>query len=716
MIKRTFFLFTIFALLCSPGLADEGMYPISAIHKLNLRAKGLKIDPKEIYNPNGVSLIDGVVQLSGCTGSFVSKDGLILTNHHCAFGAVQAASTTEKDYVTNGLLALSKEEEIQARGMTARITESYRDVSKEVLSVVNDKINLAERTKAIDKKIREIVAEIEKKNPGKRAEVSEMFAGKTYVLFMYTNLRDIRLVYVPPRSIGEFGGENDNWVWPRHTGDFSFMRAYVAPDGSPADYSPNNVPYHPKKFLKVNLAGVDEGDFVFILGYPGRTFRHRTSHYLAYEEKYRMPYVADLFEWQIATMEKMGKTDRAVALKHDARIKGLANTMKNYRGKLLGMKRLHLVEGKFEEEKALQQFIESDPKRKELCGTVLEDIGKIYREMSDWARSELVLDYLRSSSVMLGLGFAIYESALELQKPDLERLSSYTERNLANTKRGLSQALRNYYEPTDKAFLKHMLMQAANLLEMQRIPAIDEILKGESAERAIDRFIQTAYAQSKLNDEKIVMDSFGKKPVEVEQLDDPFVQLARALYPTYLKLRETRQRRDGALSKLSALLVDVKQQFQKTSFIPDANSTLRLTFGRIKGYSPADATYYKPITTLTGVIEKSTGEDPYATPEKVIDLYKSKNFGRYRNAKLNDVPVAILYNMDTTGGNSGSPVLNARGELVGVNFDRAFEATINDYAWSDSYSRSIAVDIRYVLWVTEKVGEANYLLKEMGIK
>ncbi len=716
MIKRTFFLFTIFALLCSLGLADEGMYPISAIHKLNLRAKGLKIDPKEIYNPNGVSLIDGVVQLSGCTGSFISKDGLILTNHHCAFGAVQAASTTEKDYVTNGLLALSKEKEIQARGMTARITESYRDVSKEVLSVVNDKMDLAERTKAIDRKIREIVAEIEKKNPGKRAEVSEMFAGKTYVLFVYTNLRDIRLVYVPPRSIGEFGGENDNWVWPRHTGDFSFMRAYVAPDGSPADYSPNNVPYHPKKFLKVNPSGVDEGDFVFILGYPGRTFRHRTSHYLAYEEKYRMPYVADLFEWQIATMEEIGKTDRAVALKHDARIKGLANTMKNYRGKLLGMKRLYLVEGKFEEEKALQQFIESDPKRKELYGTVLEDIWKIYEEMSDWAPSELVLDYLRGSSMILGYGFTIYESALELQKPDLERLSSYTERNLANTKRGLSQALRNYYEPTDKAFLKHMLMQAANLLEMQRIPAIDEILKGESAEQAIDQFIQTAYARSKLNNEKIVMDFFGKKPAEVEQMDDPFVQLARAFYPTYLKLRETRQRRDGALSKLSALLVDVKQQFQKTSFIPDANSTLRLTFGRIKGYSPADATYYKPITTLTGVIEKTTGKDPYATPEKVIDLYKSKNFGRYKNAKLNDVPVAILYNMDTTGGNSGSPVLNARGELVGVNFDRAFEATINDYAWSDSYSRSIAVDIRYVLWVTEKVGEANHLLKEMGIK
>jgi hypothetical protein len=259
-------------------------------------------------------------------------------------------------------------------------------------------------------------------------------------------------------------------------------------------------------------------------------------------------------------------------------------------------------------------------------------------------------------------------------------------------------------------------MQAANLPPAQRIPAIDEIIRGGDAEEAIDRFIRTAYAQSKLNDERFLMDSFGKKPVEVDEMDDPFVQLARVLHPTYQKLRETRQRRDGALSKLSALLVDVKQQFQKTSFIPDANGTLRLTFGHIKGYSPRDATTYQPITTLSGVIEKTTNEYPYATPQKVRDLYKARDFGRYRSAKLDDVPVAILYDMDTTGGNSGSPVLNARGELVGVNFDRAFEATINDYAWSESYSRSIAVDIRYVLWVTEKVGGVTYLLAEMGLQ
>jgi hypothetical protein len=714
MAKRSLLLLCFAFFLSQLTLADEGMYPISEIYKLNLKAKGLKIDPKSIYNPNRAGLIDAVVQLSGCTGSFVSSEGLIVTNHHCAFGAVQAASTKDNDYVTFGFHAPTLKDEIQARGISARILESYRDVSKEVLSAINDKMELAERTKAMDKKIREIVTEAEKKYPGKRAEVSEMFTGKVYVLFLSTVLRDVRLVYVPPRSIGEFGGENDNWVWPRHTGDFSFLRAYVAPDGSPADFSVNNVPYHPKKFLKVNPAGVEEGDFAFVLGYPGRTFRHRTSHYLAYEENYRMPYIADLFDWQITTMEELGKNDRAIALKHDARIKGLANTMKNYRGKLLGMKRLHIVENKQAEEKLLQQFIDADPQRKALYGLILEEIGKVYQEMTDNAAAEMVLDNLRSSTTVLSSAFTLYESALELQKPDLERLPAYTERNLNNTKANLKRGLSNYYEPTEKAFLKHILLQALALPDNQRIEEIDRQFKGRS-EDEIDRTIDQAIAQTRLTDESVLTAAFGRSADELVQMKDPFIRAAGLLYPTYQKLREIRQRRDGALSKLSALLIDVKQQYQKTSFIPDANSTLRFTFGHIKGYTPVDATYFKPISTLTGVVEKTTGKDPYATPQKVLDLYKAKDFGRYRSAKLKDVPVAILYDMDTTGGNSGSPVLNAYGELVGVNFDRAYEATINDYAWSDSYSRSIAVDIRYVLWVTEKVGGADHILHELGV-
>jgi hypothetical protein len=716
MLKRIIFFVIVLSSAANLSRADEGMYPLSEIHKLNLKAKGLNVTANEIYNPGKAGFIDAIVQVGGCTGSFVSNDGLIITNHHCAFGAVQAASSSEHDYITNGFLANSKQEELQAKGYTVRITESYKDVSKEVLGAISDTLDFTGRTKAIEKKIKEIVAQTEKQSPGKRAEVSEMFAGKSYMLFIYTFLKDVRAVYVPPRSIGEFGGENDNWVWPRHTGDFSFLRAYVAPDGSPADYAPANVPYHPKKFLNVAPEGVDENDAVFILGYPGRTFRHRTSHYLSYEQDLRMPYIADLYQWEISTMEKLGEHDRAVAIKHDARIKGLANVMKNYRGKLQGMKRLSLVDKKRDEENKLQLFIKADPARSKHYGTVLEEIGNVYTEMRRQAEYELALDNLLAASNMLSFGYTICQAVRELPKPDLERESAFMERNYSRTKDNLKLTLNNYYEPTDKAFLKEMLLRAAKLPVEQRIAAIDSIIQHDPPEQAIDRFIERAYKSSSLQNENVLMESLAKTRDAIDQTNDPFIQLAAKLYPAYQKLKETRQRRDGELSKLYALLVDVKQSFLKKNFIPDANSTLRLTFGKIQGYSPADALYSSPITTLRGVIDKTTGEEPYNTPAKLIELYKAKNFGRFKHKKLKDIPVALLYNLDTTGGNSGSPLLNARGEIVGVNFDRAYEATINDYAWSQDYSRSIAVDIRYVLWVTEKFAGATYLLKEMGVK
>jgi len=505
-------------------------------------------------------------------------------------------------------------------------------------------------------------------------------------------------------------------MWPRHNGDFSFMRAYVAPDGSPADYSNDNVPYQPKKVLKVAPEGVNEEDFVFILGYPGRTFRHRTSHYLAYEEQIRMPYIVDWYQWQINVMEKMGEKERAIALKHLSRIKGLSNTEKNYRGKLIGLKRLKLVEKKRAEENKLQQFIDADPDRKAKYGNLLSEIGQIYQQMLDESGREMVLTYLLRSSSMLDNAYTVYEAAIERKKKDVERESAFMDRNFKRTREQIFLGLKDYYEPTDKIIFKEMLTRAAKLQAGQKISAIEDIIKSKPGfEQAIEGFIEYAYANSKLADEEYLKELFNKSPKKIKKIDDPFIKLAVALYPTYQQRKEAGKTRRGAIDKLHAQLIDVKKDFLAKDFIPDANGTLRLTFGYIRGYSPRDAVYSEPITTATGVLEKTTGEEPFDTPQKLIDLIRARDFGRFKHPKLNSVPTAILYNMDTTGGNSGSPILNARGELVGINFDRAFEATVNDFAWSEDYSRSIAVDIRYVLWITHKFGNAGYLLEEMGI-
>jgi hypothetical protein len=679
--------------------------------KLDLRSKGLEIDPAEIFATDK-SLIFAIVSV-GATGSFLSADGLFITNHHVAFGAVQAASSKENDYIRDGFLARTRAEEIQAKGMTARITESYRDVSAEVLSAVKPDMDFAARTKAIERRTKEIVARTEKENPGKRAEVAEMFTGKSYILFIYTYLKDIRLVYVPPRSIGEFGAEEDNWMWPRHTGDFSFLRAYVAPDGSPADFAAQNVPFKPKRFLRVAARGVDEGDFVFLLGYPGRTFRHSAASYLAFEEEVRMPYVADWYGWQIDLMEKMGAADRGVALLHAGRVKGLANTMKNYRGKLKGMKRLGLVERRREEEKALESFIDADEKRKSQGGTILSDIARVYDEMRVAFDYEMALDYLRLVN-LLNYAFTANEAAIERKKPDLEREPAYMDRNFPQTKQRLLLSLRNFYEPTDKAIFKELLLRASRLKEPNRIKAVDDLFKGDFSEPAIDAYLIKMYEATRMNDAKFVEGLFDKTPEEIAAVEDPFLDLARALYPAVLEVREKQKARRGALDPLYARLSDLKELHLGKSFIPDANNTLRLTYGRIKGYEPADAVYYEPFTTLRGVLEKTTGREPFDTPAALFDLSKARDFGRFEHPKLGDIPVCILYDTDTTGGNSGSPVINARGELAGVNFDRTYEATINDYAWSEKYSRSIAVDIRYVLWITQKFAGAAFLLKEMG--
>ncbi len=699
---------------------DEGMYPLSEIKKVDLKKAGLKIPQSDIYNPDdkGNSLIDALVSLSGCTGSFISGDGLIITNHHCAFGAVQLASSSQNDYLTKGFVARAKEQEIEAKGITCRITDSYEDVSDKVLSAVATITDPASRIRLINEQTKKLAAEAEAQDPTIKAEVSEMFIGKTYVLFRYKIIRDVRLVYVPSRNIGEFGGESDNWVWPRHTGDFSFMRAYVAPDGSSAAYSKDNVPYKPKKFLKVNPKGVNENDFVFILGYPGRTFRHRPSQFIAYQQHYLLPYTSNLYEFQNKAMQQVGKRDRDTELKLSTRIKRNANVMKNYRGKLKGLNGLDLVKQKQIEDEQLAQYINANAELRQQYGSLMGDIDKIYKLIYKDAHRDMWLSQIYSSTSLLTIARNVnaFKAAM-LAKPVSERNDFYTA-NIGKLKQQVEVISEGFDLEADRILFTRMIEDANKLPKNQRILAIDkQILKGFNSNEAIGEFVARSLQYTKLKDQAFLSNTLFKSAKAMTDYNDLLLNFEKDLSAQILGLKPESDRREGLVNKLMGDYVAVKEKFLKKDFIPDANSTLRLTYGYVKGYSPADATYMKPFSSIKGIIEKGSTNDPeYSYPPVIKQLWKAKDFGPFAKADMNDVPVSFLYNMDTTGGNSGSPVMNDKGELIGVNFDRAYEATINDYAWNDSYSRSIGVDIRYVLWVAAKIDKADFLINEMGVK
>lgn len=700
--------------LVSPVTADEGMFPMTSLARLHLERHGLRLPVSSIYKPGGPSLVEAIVQVGGCTGSFVSPDGLVLTNHHCAFGALQAASTKAHDYVTAGFLARSRDQEMRATGLTAQIAESYRDVSAEVLAELTPEMDPASRARTIDRRQRELEAAEEAAHPGHRAEVAEMFAGRSYVLFSYAIFRDIRVVYVPPRAIGEFGGEDDNWMWPRYTGDFSFLRVYVAPDGRAAEHDGANVPYHPRTFLEVDPTGVAEGDFVFLLGYPGRTFRHRSADYLAFEQDVRMPYVADVLERQVATMERAGRDDREIALKFDARIKGLSNVMKNYRGKLAGLRRTGLVDRRRREEEAIGGFIAADPARNARYGALLPDIAAVYADMRRTAARDLLLELLwgpnTSSSTVLGAALTLEAHADAAPRPDVERDPRFMDRSLERTHASLLRSLSDYDAATDRALLEERLQAALALPPDLRMAGLDDWLAGRPLAAALD----AAYDATRLADAGVVDELWSRDPPALDRADDPFLDLARRLFPAFDEARRTRERREGTLNRLWADFVAVRAEIEQADFIPDANRTLRLTWGHVKGYSPRDGLAARPFTTLQGVVEATTGVAPYYdTPRALVALAAARDYGPFASRALGSVPVDMLYDADTTGGSSGSPVLNADGRLVGVNFDRVWEATINDYAWSAEYSRSIGVDIRYVLWVASKVSGATGVVDEI---
>lgn len=692
----------------SGGLAEEGMYPISELHRLPLQDIGIELTASEIFNPSVPSLVDGICRVNGCTGSFISKEGLIVTNHHCAYEAIQKASTPSRDLLKDGFVAKSRAEEVPAPGYVVRITEQYLDVSEQVLEVLEPGADAITRAKAIEKRRKEIEKQAEEDRPGLRAEVAEMFTGKTYVLFLYTYLKDVRLVFAPPESVGAFGGDFDNWEWPRHTGDFTFMRAYTAPDGSSAEYSQENIPYQPKKPVVVSPKGALDGDAVFILGYPGRTLRQRTATYFQYEEEVRLPAIVESYAWQMKEMEAAWANNREVEIKLASRYKSLSNVEKRSRGQLQGLKRAQLTAKRFADEEVLKAFIAESSERQAKYGNLIPQLDAIYADMTKTARTHLAMGDLRTACRAMAFAFTIVDAVHELQKPDLERESAYMDRNLELTKEQLRLAVSDWVPTLDRVMLKgtvdRLKSQSAEVLPAAFASWLDSQLD-----------VEAMFQETRLGDSAFIASCLAKNPSELASVNDPFIQAMLTLYPAYLDQRNHDKALDSQFGDLYRELQDVRIAFLGDSFVPDANATLRLTYGRVQGDKPADAISRYPFTTFKGVLEKSTGVEPFTTPKLLVDGYAQSQDSPFKHPDLNDIPVALLYSTDTTGGNSGSPVFNGRGELIGVNFDRTYQATINDFAWNADYSRSIGVDVRYMLWVTSIYG-ADYLFEEMGIQ
>ena len=704
----------VLALALGAGVfADEGMWMPHQMKDLGLEAKGLRMDPAALYRTDGTGLMSAVVNLGGGTGEFVSLDGLILTNHHVAFGAIQRASSKDKDYIANGFTALARDQEIPAQGYTADVLLGYEDVTAAVLGGLKPGLTPKQRYDALEKITKEIVAKAEKGSKDLRCSVATMYSGNRYFLFTYKRIRDVRLVLAPPLALGNFGGEVDNWMWPRHTCDFSFLRAYVAKDGTGAEFSPENVPYKPRSVVKISLDGFKPGDFTFVMGYPGRTSRNATLAEMRSEMTSMARRISDMQD-SIAFFEAAGKSDQEVEIRYAGRVKGTYNGLKNYQGKLDGMKKIDLIGKKAAQEVDFRAWAGADEARRKKYGTILDDIAAYMVRADAFAAKNEALGAAAGGSTLLSQAMTIVRTVPELQKPDKDREPQFQERNVPYIRQSIQLAERGYVLATDRAFLKHNLKKMISL-PADRIPAALKDVVRPGNEAGIDAYVDGLYDKTVLADAGKRLELLGLKPAALAALGDPLIRLAADLEKEMKAVREEGKAVGQERLDLRKVYEEALLERSQGRFAPDANGTIRFTYGPVEGYSPRDAVYYEPQTTLTGVIEKETGQDPFIVPEKIKKLRADRDFGPYRDARLGDVPACFLNTTNVTGGNSGSPTFNAKGEQIGIIFDMTYESVIGDYYIVPELQRSISVDLRWVLFVTDKFAGASSIIKELGL-
>ncbi|MCD4679084.1 MAG: S46 family peptidase [Bacteroidales bacterium] len=715
MKKIVIVLFIILLGLNPIAKADEGMWLPMFIERLNyvdMQKMGLQLTAEEIYSINNSSLKDAIIIFDrGCTGEIVSDQGLVFTNHHCGFSQIQSHSTVEHDYLTDGFWAMNKNEELSNPGTVVKFLISMENVTDDILSQVNNNMTEEERAKTI----KEVASRIKKKaehNNHFDAVIKSFFGGNEFYLFIYEIFKDVRLVGAPPTSIGKFGADTDNWMWPRHTGDFSIFRIYTAPDGKPAEYSKENIPLKPKHYLPISIKGFEKNDFAMILGYPGGTDRYLTSYGVKLATDKTNPAVVKIRQRKLDILREDMDASNEIRIKYASKYARTANYWKYFIGQTKGLKRLKVYDKKKQIEEDFQKWADADAKRKAKYGESLKYIAEAYNDITTFQYMRWYFNETVSRGCEI-LGFARKFSGLvkleSAENKDDEKISE----EIKSLKETSENYFKNYNVPTDKKLFAAMMEMFYTDVPKDLQP--DLLIKyGSKYKGDFNKLADRVFSKSIFYDQDKVNAFLDNPKVKTIKKDIAYI-LMKDFFNNYFSIKKEYIKADELLKKGNRLFIaGLREMKPDKKFYPDANFTMRLSYGRVLDYYPADAIHFDYVTTLKGVMEK---EDPgnweFTVPEKLQELYKQKDFGEYGDNGI--MTTCFLTDHDITGGNSGSPVINGKGELIGLAFDGNWEAMSGDIAFEPELQRTINVDIRYVLFIIDKFAGAKNLINEMTI-
>jgi hypothetical protein len=714
MIRRIVLFCCFISLLSMSALADEGMWlPVdvkNAIY-LDMRELGLELTPEQIYSVNQSSLTDAIVSLGGfCTGEIISDQGLLLTNHHCADGAIQSHSSVENDLLENGFWAANKDEELPNEGLFVRFLVRMEDVTDQVLADVTAEMSEEDRNSAVDAAMAQLKRNSEP-NTHYEVQIKPFYAGNKYYLFVYETFYDVRLVGAPPGAIGNYGGETDNWMWPRHTGDFSLFRVYSGPDGKPAQYSPENIPLLPKHHLPISLKGYQPGDFSMTIGFPGTTNRYITSHGLKLALEGSNEDRINLMQTRQDILKQAMDKDEELDIMYHSKYFVIANSLKYYKGQTEGIKNRNLVKRRKDLEDKFAKWVDAKKKRQKVYGDVVETLQNAYDSITKYNRAQNYYGYSMylMELVRTASQFTQLEPIIATDTLDQEKWSAIAQR----VKASMDEFYAGYDATIDqKVFAALLKLFHKNVPDNLQPDILNQ--KAQHYDQDFDNWAENAYENSIFTSKESIY-AFLDNPTEKALTEDPVYQVAKQMSTYREEINDLVSEAESKLARIRRKFVEgLIEMNPERKYYPDANSTMRLSYGTVQGYSPRDGVIYQYYTTLGGIVQKETpGDAEFDAPDELLEIYEEEAYGRYDE---NDImEVNFLSNNDITGGNSGSPVINGKGELIGVAFDGNWEAMSSDLAYEPELQRTISVDIRYVLLVIDKFAEAGHLVEEMTL-